>query len=94
MLISVSHGDTTDRPTNARSRAADAVSECAMITPEDIAEEWFSRSNEERDELLNSRRQRQLGMDAQAVPQTEPAADEPRADTTSQVKELPPGKAC
>jgi hypothetical protein len=40
-----------------------------MVTPEDIGEEWLSRSNEERDELLNSRRAKQLEGDSGALPQ-------------------------
>lgn len=43
-----------------------------MITPEHIGAEWLSRSNEERDELLHSRRQQQvLEQDGRGLPSSE-----------------------
>jgi hypothetical protein len=40
-----------------------------MVTPEDIGEEWLSRSNEERDELLHSLRKKLLEPDRGALPE-------------------------
>ena len=39
-----------------------------MVSPEDIAEEWLSRSNEERDDLLDSRRRQQLEHGGNELP--------------------------